>query len=87
MGDNNLISVIIPVYQAKANLEACLASVLAQDDTDYEVILADDGSTDGSSKICDDYAADGRVKVFHTKNSGAAAARNFGVDKASGDLI
>ncbi|SCX77426.1 Glycosyltransferase involved in cell wall bisynthesis [Lachnospiraceae bacterium XPB1003] len=87
MGDNNLISVIIPVYQAKANLEACLASVLAQDDTDYEVILVDDGSTDGSSKICDDYAADGRVKVFHTKNSGAAAARNFGVDKASGDLI
>ena len=88
MGESNLISVIIPVYQAAGHLKKCLESVLAQDDTAYEVILVDDGSTDGSGKICDEYAeSDKKVRVFHTKNAGAAAARNFGIDKSKGDYI
>lgn len=85
---NNLVSVIIPVYNSEPYLKRCLNSVLAQSYENIEVLLIDDGSTDNSSAICDKFAdKDNRVKVIHQKNLGAAAARNTGLDNATGDYI
>lgn len=82
------VSVIIPVYNAEKYLRKCLDSVLAQSFADFEVLLINDGSTDGSGKICDDYAQkDARVKVFHKENGGVSSARNLGLDNATGDWI
>lgn len=65
------ISVITPVYNTGNNLRRCIDSILAQTFTDFELLLIDDGSTDGSGKICDEYAAlDRRVRVFHKPNGG-----------------
>lgn len=81
-------SVIIPVYNVERYLDACVGSVLGQTFGDYELILVDDGSTDGSPAICDRYAAaDRRVKVIHQPNAGQAAARNAGLETASGDYV
>ena len=83
-----LVSVIIPVYNTATYLPACLDSILAQSYTDYECLLIDDGSTDGSSDICDAYARkDPRIHVFHRPNGGVSAARNQGVEEAQGDWI
>ena len=83
-----MITVIIPVYNAAAYLSACLDSVLAQTYRDIEVIVVDDGSTDGSGDVCDDYACrDARVTVFHQPNGGPSAARNQGLEVASGEYI
>ncbi len=83
-----MISVIIPVYNAAAYLSACLDSVLAQTYRDIEVIVVDDGSTDGSGDVCDDYACrDARVTVFHQPNGGPSAARNKGLELAGGEYI
>ena len=83
-----LISVIIPVYNVESYLRECLDSVLAQTFTDFELLLIDDGSPDGSGGICDEYARrDSRVRVFHQKNAGQAAARNFGVTQAAAKWI
>ena len=80
-----IISLIIPVYNSKAYLRRCLNSVQAQTFTDYEVVLVDDGSTDGSSDICDAYAAmDSRFRVFHEANRGSSLARKFGMEHALG---
>ena len=74
---NRTISVIIPVYNVEAYLRQCLDSVLSQSYDDLQVILIDDGSTDASGMICDEYAAkDQRITVIHQKNGGAAAAKN-----------
>jgi glycosyltransferase involved in cell wall biosynthesis len=82
------ISVIIPVFNTAEYLERCLQSVLAQSHFDLEVILIDDGSTDGSSQLCDQFAhTDQRVQVVHQANAGLSAARNVGLDRASGDYI
>ena len=82
------ISVIIPVYNVKPYLPQCLDSVLRQTYRELEILLIDDGSTDGSGEICDDYARrDARIRVFHTENRGLAAARNFGLDRASGAFL
>lgn len=82
------ISVIIPVYNTGLYLADCLDSVLAQQFTDWECLLVDDGSTDDSSSICNLYADhDNRFKVFHIENSGVSAARNLGIDCASGTYI
>lgn len=82
------ISIIIPVYNAKAYLEECVKSVLNQIFTDFELILVDDGSDDGSNLICDQYAVnDSRVKSFHKKNGGVSSARNLGLDNAKGEWI
>lgn len=81
-------SVIIPVYNVEKYLKECVDSILNQTFSDYELILVDDGSTDGSPQICDDYAAiDSRVKVIHNKNGGASAARNTGMKAAQGEYI
>lgn len=82
------ISVIIPVYNTEKYLRECLDSVLAQTFTDFEVLVINDGSTDSSGKICDEYAQkDARVKVFHKENGGVSSARNLGLDNAKGEWI
>lgn len=82
------VSVIIPVYNAEKYLRECVDSVLAQTLTDLEVILVDDGSTDGSGAICDEYAAtDLRVRVIHQQNTGQGLARNAGLEIARGRWV
>ena len=81
-----LISVIVPIYNAENYLHRCLDSILAQTFTDFELILVNDGSTDCSGKICDEYALkDNRIKVIHKSNGGVASARQMGVDNALGN--
>ncbi|MDD6723062.1 MAG: glycosyltransferase [Bacteroidales bacterium] len=83
-----MVSVIIPVYNTEKYLRQCLDSVLAQTCCDWEAILVDDGSTDSSGAICDEYAAaDSRVKVIHQPNGGVSVARNAGLDVAKGDCV
>ena len=83
-----LLSVIIPVYGVEKYIAQCIESVLNQTFKDFELILIDDGSKDQSGSICDLYAAkDDRILVIHTENRGAAAARNVGLDHASGRYI
>jgi glycosyltransferase involved in cell wall biosynthesis len=83
-----IISIIIPVYNAEKYLQKCVDSVLTQTFSDFELLLIDDGSSDGSGKICDEYAQqDNRIKVFHKKNGGVSSARNLGLDNATGEWI
>ena len=83
-----LISVIVPVYNNEEQLGRAVESVLAQTHRNLEIILVDDGSTDGSGAICDRFARrDSRVKVVHQDNKGVSAARNVGLDTASGEWI
>lgn len=82
------ISVIVPVYNAEKWLHRCIDSILAQTFTDFELLLIDDGSTDGSGAICDEYGIqDQRVRVFHKPNGGVSSARNLGLDNAKGGWI
>ena len=82
------VSVIVPVYNAEKYLRACVDSILAQTVTELECILVDDGSTDASPTICDEYAArDSRVKVIHKPNGRASSARNAGIRAARGEYI
>ena len=82
------ISIIVPVYKAENVLAKCVDSVLAQTFADWELLLIDDGSPDGSGALCDDYAGqDDRVRVFHKPNGGVSSARNLGMEEARGDLI
>lgn len=85
---SDLISVIVPAYNAAPFLKRCADSVLAQTHQDLELILVDDGSTDGTGAICDGYAArDRRVVVIHQENRGVSAARNAGIDKSCGEYL
>ena len=82
------ISIIVPVYNTEKYLRRCVDSILAQTFTDFELLLIDDGSTDRSGAICDEYAqADSRVRVFHKENGGVSSARNFGIDNARCEWI
>ena len=82
------VSLIVPVYNAEKNISRCVDSILNQEFSDLEVILIDDGSSDGSPAILDEYAAkDERVKVIHQKNAGVSAARNAGLEMAQGTYI
>lgn len=81
-------SIIVPVYNTAEYLPQCIDSVLSQSFRDFEVILIDDGSTDHSGAICDQYAAaDERVKVCHQANGGASRARNLGLAHATGEFV
>ena len=83
-----LVSVIIPVYNSEKTLKKCIDSILYQSFKDFELILVDDGSSDFSPTICDDYAAkDSRVRTFHKENGGVSSARNLGLDKAQGKWV
>ena len=82
------ISVIIPVYNCKMYLRQCIESVINQDEKNIEIILVDDGSTDGSSSICEEYAKkDKRITFVHKKNEGVSVARNVGLKNAKGKYI
>lgn len=83
-----LISVIIPVYNVEKFLDRCMQSVLMQTYQNLEIILVDDGSTDASGKLCDEYAKkDKRIRVVHKKNGGLSSARNAGLDMVKGDYV
>ena len=82
------ISVIVPVYNKKKYLVNTVKSILMQTFKDFELLLIDDGSTDGSGAVCGKMSAlDARVKTFHTENRGVGAARNLGIRKATGKYI
>lgn len=84
----DLISIIVPVYNTEKYLDQCIQSVLAQTYTNWELLLVDDGSTDSSGAICDKYAKqDPRLRVFHKENGGVSSARNLGLDNAKGEWI
>ena len=82
------ISIIVPVYKTERFLNACIASILAQTFTDFELILVDDGSPDSCPALCDAAAAkNSRIRVIHQKNRGLSGARNAGLDAAEGEWI
>lgn len=83
-----LVSVIVPVYNVEAYLKRCLHSLCTQTYQNIEILLVDDGSTDGSGAICDEFhEKDARIKVFHQKNAGVSCARNKGLDEAIGTYL
>ncbi|MBQ7759550.1 MAG: glycosyltransferase family 2 protein [Acidaminococcaceae bacterium] len=82
------VSIIVPVYNVELYLEKCILSLINQTYKNIEIILIDDGSTDKSGKICDEYCQrDNRIKVFHNKNNGVSHARNYGINNSCGDYI
>ena len=85
---DKLVSIIIPVYNTENYINMCVKSIVAQTYSNIEIILVDDGSTDASAKLCDDWATkDKRIFVLHQRNSGVSAARNSGIEYASGKWI
>lgn len=83
-----MVSVIVPAYNVERYIAACIDSVLAQTRADWELILVDDGSTDGTGAICDRYAAaDARIRCAHRKNAGAGPSRNCGMELAEGEWL
>lgn len=85
---NDLVTVIIPVYQVEEYLEDCIKSIIRQTYGELEIILVDDGSTDNSPQICDQYAQmDSRIKVIHKTNGGLSSARNAGIDICTGKYV
>lgn len=88
MEAGNLISIIVPVYNVELYLKKCIETIINQTYKNLEIILVDDGSTDNSGKICDEYALkDNRIKILHIENGGPAVARNAGLDIATGEYI
>lgn len=85
---NNVISIIIPIYNSQKSLKRCLESVLSQTYKYFELILINDGSTDDSGRICDSYAEkDKRIIVKHNQNHGVSYSRNYGMDIATGEWL
>lgn len=83
-----LVSIIVPVYNVKDYVLKCLESLARQSYEQIEIIVVNDGSTDGSGEICDEFSCDEeKVKVFHKKNGGLSSARNYGIKKAKGEYI
>lgn len=83
-----LISVIVPIYNVYEYVTKCIESIVNQTYYNLEIMLVDDGSTDGSGEICDEYAKkDSRIKVFHKENGGLSDARNYALERAHGELI
>lgn len=86
--ETELISVIVPVYNVERYLRRCVDSILHQTYRNLEVLLVDDGSTDASGAICDEYAAQEEcVTAVHQKNGGLSAARNTGLERAQGTYL
>lgn len=86
--NNSLISIIVPVYNIKEYLPRCVDSLCAQTYQNIEIILVDDGSTDGTSLLCDELAKkDERIRVFHKENGGSSSARNLGIANSKGEYL
>lgn len=82
------ISVIVPVYNAIDYIDNCIKSILNQEEKNFEILLIDDGSTDGSGEKCDSWSTkNARIRVFHKKNGGVSSARNTGLDNARGKWV
>lgn len=82
------VSIIVPVYNAERTVRRCIESILSQEYSDFELLLVNDGSTDHSGAICEEYAArDSRVQVFHKENTGVSATRNLALDRAAGTYL
>lgn len=82
------VSVVVPVYNVERYVEKCVDSILNQTETDFELLLVDDGSIDSSGKLCDQYAEkDSRVRVIHQPNAGLGGARNTGIEAAAGEWL
>lgn len=85
---NALVSVVIPVYNGAEYLEATVKTILAQDYDNIEILLVNDGSKDGSEKLINTLAENNsNIKGFHKQNGGVAAARNYGIERANGELV
>ena len=85
---DDLISIIVPVYNVEKYLKKCVESIINQTYKNIEIILVDDGSSDKSGDICDEYKKlDNRIRVYHKENGGLSDARNYGIDKAKGKYI
>lgn len=85
---NDLISIVVPIYNVQDYLERCIESIILQTYKNIEIILVDDGATDNSGKICDEYLKkDERIKVVHKENGGLSDARNVGKENANGKYI
>ena len=83
-----MVSIILPVYNAESTLRRCIESILNQEYTDFELILIDDGSSDLSADICDEYRQkDSRIKVIHKENTGVSDSRNKGMEAATGEFL
>ena len=83
-----IITIIVPVYNTATHLRTCIDSIVSQTVPDWELILINDGSTDASGSICDEYATkDSRIAVVHQQNSGVSNARNKGIELAKGNFI
>ena len=83
-----LISVIVPVYNVEKYLAKCIDSIIAQTYTNLEILLVDDGATDSSGAICDEYAQkESRIRVIHKENGGLSDARNRGIAEARGEYL
>lgn len=88
MNEKEKISVIVPVWNAESSLGKCIESIIGQTYQNLEIILVDDGSSDGSLDICKRYAEkDSRIQVFHKENGGQASARNYALDRCHGDYV
>ena len=86
--NGNLVSIVVPVYNVKKYLEKCVESILQQTYKKIEIILVDDGSTDGSGKLCDKLQSEHKdIVVIHKENGGLSEARNYGIEKAKGRYI
>ena len=85
---NPTVSIIVPIYNAEKNLARCIESVLKQDYENFELILMNDGSKDGSGELCDEYAKkDDRIRVIHKENSGVSDTRNHAIGLAKGEYL
>lgn len=83
-----MVSIIVPIYNIESYISVCVDSLLKQTYSDIEIILVDDGSTDDSSKLCDEYSQkDSRIRVIHKQNGGLSSARNAGLDVVAGEWI
>ena len=87
IGNFPLVSIIVPIYNGERYLRQCIESIVNQTYQNWELLLIDDGSTDNSATICDEYIADKRIKVEHKKHGGQTKARNEGLKKAKGEYI
>ena len=85
---NDMVSIIVPIYNSEKYLHACLDSIVSQTYKNIEIILVNDGSIDKSGVICDEYSRKyNNIKVFHKENGGVSSARNLGIDNATGQYL